>query len=378
MTRPLSIAMIGQRGVPATFGGIERAVEEIGARLVERGHEVTVYCRSEYAAENGAAPQHRGMHLRHLPAPSIRGLEALVHSGVSTVHAVSARHDVLHFHALGPGVFSPLAKLAPHTAVVQTIHGLDDERAKWGRAAGTLLRFGKALSARVPDATIAVSEALARHYRDDYGCHAYAIPNGVTLAPAPQGSEALDRLGLEEGRFALFVGRLVPEKRIDLLIEAFRSVPGDVQLVIAGGSSHTDGYVEALERAAEGDPRIQFPGYVYGDELQQLYRDAGAFVLPSDLEGLPLVLLEAANQTCPIIASDIEPHLEVLGESGPGHRIFPKGEVEPLAAALHEAFFDRDEVVRGAKSRRDGILERYSWDEVAGRTEGLYQSLVSW
>jgi glycosyltransferase involved in cell wall biosynthesis len=203
-------------------------------------------------------------------------------------------------------------------------------------------------------------------------------PTGRRSPRGRAGSEALEHLGLEEGRYALFVGRLVPEKRVDLLIEAFRSVPGDVRLVIAGGSSHTDDYVRSLHRAAEQDPRIQFAGYVYGEELQQLYRDAGVFVLPSDLEGLPLVLLEALNMGCPIIASDIAPHLEVLGESEPGRRIVPRGDTAALAAALSEAFTDRDEAVAGVQACRDAILDRFDWDEVAARTEGLYRSIVTW
>lgn len=379
----MRIAMIGLRGVPATYGGVERAVEEIGTRLVERGHEVTVYCRAGYLAANGESgirrDTYRSMQRRVLAAPRSRYLETLVHSGLSTVSAMAARHDVFHYHALGPGVFTPLARLAPRSVVVQTIHGLDDERAKWAGGASRLLHIGRVLSAHVPDATIVVSHALQELYDRDYGRATEYIPNGITPADWPNGDDALDRFGLEPGRYVLFVGRLVPEKRVELLIEAASMLDDPaLRFVIVGGSSQSDEYTMSLRERAVGDQRIVFADYVFGEQLLQLYRSAAVFVLPSDLEGLPLVLLEAINMACPVVVSDIDPHREILERSGPGHHLFDRGCARSLAAAIDEAITDNDAARLGVRELRHSALLRYNWDRVADDTEVLYRRLLGW
>jgi glycosyltransferase involved in cell wall biosynthesis len=366
----LRIAMIGQRGVPATFGGVERHVEEIGARLVERGHRVTVYCRTNYVGDH--RDTYRGMRLRTIPTVGTKHLDAIVHSGLSTVDAVRTGVDVVHYHALGPGVPSVLPRYATRAKVVQTVHGLDSERAKWGRGARTALRGAEWMSARVPDATIVVARNLADHYRDAYDRPVDVIPNGVDAGVRRPAAEITERWGLTAGAYALFVGRLVPEKAPDLLVRAWANRPGDARLVIVGGSSFTDDYVARLRRAAADDARILLAGYVYGPQLEELYANAAAFVLPSLLEGLPLTLLEAAAYGTPIVASDIPPHLEVLGEDGPGHRVFPAGSVTGLAEALDRATRDPGGEAAGAEELRARVLAAYRWDDVAGRTEAVY------
>src|SRR5436309_10069267 len=173
----MRVAFIGTRGVPATFGGIEHHVEEVGSRLAARGHDVTVYCRANYVPEG--TREHKGMHVARLPTVSSKRLDAIVHSALSTVRAVRRGYDIVHFHALGPGVMTPVSQYASRARVVQTVHGLDDERAKWGSGARALLRGGGWLSARVPDATVVVSRTLADHYLVKYGRPTTYIPNGV-------------------------------------------------------------------------------------------------------------------------------------------------------------------------------------------------------
>lgn len=398
-TRPaMRIAMIGLRGIPATYGGIEHAVEEIGTRLVERGHQVTVYCRSRYLDADGHGTvdndtidnstihndtihnsTYRSMQRKVLPAPRSRYLEALVHSGLATCSAMAARYDILHFHALGPGIFTPLARLAPGAAVVQTIHGLDDQRAKWAGGAGRLLHIGRTLSAYVPDATIVVSQALRDSYLETFGRTTHYIPNGITPVDWPLGDEGLERFGLQPGRYVLFVGRLVPEKRVELLIETAALLDDpDLRFVIVGGSSHSDDYAMSLRERAAGDPRIVFCDYVFGEQLLQLYRSAAVFVLPSDLEGLPLVLLEAINMACPVVVSDIDPHREIVERSAPGHRLFDHGCARSLADALADEIADPETGRYGIRELRHSALLRYSWDRVADETEALYRRLLGW
>jgi glycosyltransferase involved in cell wall biosynthesis len=368
----LRIAMVGQRGVPATYGGVERHVEELGARLVALGHEVTVYCRTSYGEEHPA--EHRGMLLRHLPALPSKHLEAISHSGLATLAALG-HHDVIHYHALGPGLAAPLPRLFGRARVVLTVHGLDDERAKWGWGARSVLRTARWMSARVPHATIAVSRALADHYANHPGHSAVYIPNGVTT-PTRRPPEAVRRLGLEPGRYLLFVGRFVPEKAPDLLLRAFRRLDRPVRLVLAGGSSHTDAYAAELERLAADDPRVVLPGYVYGEALEALYDHAGAFVLPSALEGLPLTLLEAASHGTPVVASDIPPHVEVLGIDRPGGHLFPSGQEAALTIALERALADPGAERAGAVRLRNRVLAAYSWDRAARATEAVYRIVL--
>lgn len=370
----LRVAMIGQRGVPATYGGVEHHVEELGARLAARGHEVTVYCRNGYSDDDHAA-EHRGMRLRHLPTVASKHLDAIAHSGLCTMAALAAHHDVIHYHALGPGLVAPLPRALSRARVVLTVHGLDDERAKWSRAAQSVLRTAQWMSAHVPNATIAVSRALADHYAVRHGRSAAYIPNGMTPA-VRRGPEPLDRLGLEPFGYVLFVGRLVPEKAPDLLIRAFRRMHPSLKLVVAGGSSHTDGYVAELQRLAGGDPRVVLTGYVYGPLLEALYTNAAAFVLPSALEGLPLTLLEAASYGLPLVASDIPPHLEVLGGEGPGRRLFASGDELGLAAALDRSLSDPAFERLGAARLRQRIVAHYSWDRAAQATEALYRMVL--
>jgi glycosyltransferase involved in cell wall biosynthesis len=370
-TRPLRIAMIGSRGVPARWGGIERHVEELGALLVERGHHVTVFCRSNYVQER--VPEHRGMRLRQLPTISTKHLDAIVHSGLATSAAIASSFDILHYHALGPGVMGVLPRFLSAAKVVQTVHGLDDQRAKWGRGATAVLRTAGWLSGRVPDATIVVSQDLRRHYQERHRCQAIYVPNGVVLPPPRPPATALARLGLLPGRYLLFVGRFVPEKAPDLLLRAFRQVAGDDRLVLAGNSSFTGDYVQGLREQAAEDPRVVLAGFVYGAELEELYSNAAAFVLPSELEGLPLTLLEAAAAATPVVASSIPPHLEVIGQDGPGHRLVPPGDEAALARALAGVLGNRARERAGAVALRDRVRRAYRWPDATDTTERVYR-----
>ena len=367
--------MIGSRGVPATFGGIEHHVEELGSRLAARGHEVIVYARTNYVDD--PVDEYRGMRVVRLATVARKHLDAIVHSSSSTLHAMREHVDVVHYHAIGPGIPAVVPRFLSGAGVALTVHGRDSKRAKWGPGASSVLNIAEWLSARVPDATIVVSRDLQRHYAEAHGRQAVYIPNGVD-PPAAEGADEIGpRWGLEPDSYVLFVGRLVPEKAPDLLIRAFRRVPGELRLVVAGGSSFTDDYVKELGRRAANDPRVVLAGYVYGDSLRELYANAAAFVLPSSLEGLPLTLLEAAAHGTPIVASDIPPHLEIVGADGPGHRVFRSGSEDDLLSGLRRSLDgDRDAERRGARVLGDDVLARFRWETVADDTERVYQGIV--
>ena len=372
--RPLKIHMIGQRGVPATWGGIERHVEEVGARLAARGHEVVVYSRDGYA--DCPTGTHRGMTV--VPSRALAGkhAEAFSHSASATVAALRRDADVYHFHAMGPGLFTPLPRFLARGRVVQTIHGLDQDRAKWGRVARSVLGAGSWLSSRVPDATVVVGSHLAQWYAAQGRRSTLVIPNGVDAPVVHLDDSRVRRMGLEPGRYVLFVGRLTPEKQPHALLEAFRHVPGDVQLALVGGSSATEGYVASLADQAAADPRVRLLGYRHGDDLAALYSHAQAFCQPSALEGMPLTLLEAASYGLPCVVSDLPVHGEVLGPSGQGRWQFPVGDVAQLARVLGHVLASAGSERAAAAEVSTRVLSTYSWDDVAARTEALYQSLV--
>ncbi len=376
--RSLRIAMIGQKGLPATHGGVERHVEEIGARLAGLGHDVTVFCRSSYSAgaeTSQISGDYRGLHLRPVAALETKHLDAITHSALSTAAAMRMRPDIVHYHALGPGLVAPAPRILSSARVVLTVHGLDNERAKWSWPARALLGTAHWMSARVPDATVVVSRALVDHYAGRYGRQTMYVPNGVDRRPTRPPSAVLDEYGLTPGRYLLSVGRLVPEKAVDLLVRAYGRLPGSLPLVIAGGSSFTDEYVANLRRLASEDPRVVLTGYVYGDRLAELYSNAAAFVLPSHLEGMALTLLEAISHGLPVVASDIAPNREVSGE-GPGYRLFPAGDEAGLAAALIRALEGDRAERQGAALLRERVLAEHSWDAAAQRLQEIYLGLV--
>jgi len=370
--------MIGQRGLPASYGGVERHVEELGVRLAERGHEVVVFCRRNYTDDQ--RPSHRGVKLVYAPTVESKHLEAALHSGAASMLTLGRGFDIVHYHAVGPGLWSPIPRWFTGAKIVQTIHGLaiqenDPDRGKWGRLARTVLQGGDWLSQRVPDAVIVVGEYLLDHYRHRRGLTVH-IPNGVTSSTATD-SSVLARLGLHPRRYALFVGRLIPEKGVDQMIRAFSQVDTSHRLAVVGGSSFTDDYELIIKRLAAADPRVALPGYVYGAELAALFANASVYVQPSLLEGLPLTVLEAASHGLPLVLSDIPAHREILPETRVGGRLYPAGDVGALSAALDQALAGADRERDAASAAGRQTIRRYRWEAVTDETEALYHRIAA-
>jgi glycosyltransferase involved in cell wall biosynthesis len=365
--KPLRIAMLGTRGMPTSYGGVERAVEELSVRLVERGHDVTVYCRSQYC--DSRAPVVDGVKLRYLPAINTKHLEAITHTTLATLDASVRGFDVIHYHALGPSLLAPVARLS-RARVVTTVQGLDYERAKWGGTASRVLRLGAWCAGRWTHATICVSHALEQRFQKDYGRRVAYAPNGVTL---PTTIPAAPPFGLQPRGYFLFLGRLVPEKAVHLLVDAYRRTDVTLPLVIAGPSSHSDEYAAEIGRAAEGDPRIRVVGPVYGEDKEALLAHALALCQPSDLEGLPITLLEAMSYGRPAIVSNLPEHLEVVAD-GAGI-VFQQGDADGLARAIESAASRRGELdAMGAKARAI-VDEHYNWDTIVRQVEAVYESV---
>jgi glycosyltransferase involved in cell wall biosynthesis len=280
------IAFIGGRGVMSKYSGIETYYEEVGKRLSDMGHDVNVYCRTYFSP---AQPEYNGMRLVRLTTIRSKHLETFVHTFLSTIHALFGDCDIVHYHCLGPALFSFLPRWFGKKTVV-TVQGLDWRRRKWGRFASAILRLGEHASVKLPDATMVVSRTLQEYYRSRYGAEPAYIPNGTTLRTR-RATERLREWGLEPDKYILFLGRFSPEKNCDLLIRAYQQMDTPVKLVLAGGSSHSDAYVKNL-RAQQSD-HISVLDWMSGEALDELLTNAMLFVLPSDLEGLSLALLDA-------------------------------------------------------------------------------------
>lgn len=370
--RPLRVAMIGLRGIPATYGGVERAVEELAAHLAERGHDVTVYARTAYSA--GDVDEFRNVSIKRLPQINTKHLEAASHTFLAMLHAlVRDRFDVIHLHATGPGALAPVARLAG-VPVVVTIQGLDWRREKWGKGARKVLQLASQLAAKSPDRAIVVSRELERYYRDELGAITSYIPNGVNSEQPPAEPTMHD---LEPDSYVLFLGRLVPEKHVHTLIRAYRRVPGSMPLVIAGPGTHSPEYVTEISRLAAEDERVRVLGPQYGAEKAWLLHNARVFAQPSSIEGLPIALLEALSAGCFPLVTSIPENLEPVTVDGERLGVsFPVGDEAALADALQSAI-EHPARARAAEHLREHVMREYDWGSIAGRTEAIYRAIHS-
>src|SRR5208282_960163 len=367
-TPPLRVAFIGGRGVGSKYSGIETYYEEVGKRLVGMGHEVTAYCRTYFTPP---VKEYKGIAIVRLPTIRSKHLETLVHTFLSTVHVLVQPCDVVHYHALGPALFSFLPRLAGKKTVV-TVQGLDWQRRKWGRFAAAVLRLGERAAVTLPSTTMVVSRTLQRHYRETYGSETIYVPNGGILRDRSRPNHILD-WDLQPQKYILFLGRLSPEKGCHLLVEAYEKLDTDVKLVIAGGSIFQDDYTRQLQSHA--GERIKFPGWVAGEVLDELLTNATLFVLPSDLEGLSLALLDAMGAGLCVIATDLPENREALEGTG---FTFRRGDVKDLADRIH--FLLANPAVRQAAgtAAKYRIREQYRWSVVAGEIERVYFEMMGW
>jgi glycosyltransferase involved in cell wall biosynthesis len=357
-----NIAVMGLRGVPATWGGVEHQCEQLYSRLAAMGFDVTVYARKGYVDPNTIS--YKGMRIVCLPSVRSKHLEAIVHTFLAVIHASFSKADILHIYSQGPFLMSPLAKLLkPRSPIFFTCGGLDWQRKKWSRFASFVISLGERLSAKLADCIVVVSEALGNYYRERYGGEPVCIANGVDIPPFTPLDKVLD-LEIARGGYFLFVGRLVPEKRIEDLIEAVKQLDQNQRLVVVGGSAGSEDYEARLRDAASSDPRIVFTGYRYGDELAALYSNALAYVTASELEGLPLTLLEAMSHKLPCLASDIPPHVEVLSPTL--CRPFPVHDTKALADQMQKLLSSTEETkTELGESCLERVRKDYSWDRAA-------------
>ena len=370
----MRIAMIGHKRYGSREGGVEVVVTELARRMAALGHEVTCYDRSGADVMTGDAADVRERTVdgvRVVPVRTIdkKGLAALSSSYFATLAAIKDGPDVIHYHAEGPCVPLPLAKRAG-IRTVATIHGLDWQRAKWGRLASTYIKMGERAAATKADGLIVLSKSAQSYFQDAYGRSATFIPNGIEVKQPRPINHIKEKWGLDEGSYLLYLGRLVPEKRPELLIEAFKQLDTGKRLVVAGGGSDTSEYEASLREAAQGDPRILVTGFVNGEPLEELYSNCYAYVLPSDVEGMPMSLLEAMAYGRCCVTSDIPECADVLAGNGV---TFEKGSADSLLVALQGLLVDGDRTAALGDAAKAHVEKTYNWDSVVERTLELYR-----
>ena len=364
---PLRIAMVGPKGIPAVHGGIERHVDEIAQRLVQRGHRVDVFTRHYHPVDTAF---HQGVRLRRRHSIHTKHLDAASHSLWCVSEALfSQRYDLMHVHGIGPGLFVPPAAWGLPT--VFTHHAQDWRQRKWGRVARWFLQQGERHAVRQAAAVITVSGLLQEYVQQRYGREAYHIPNGAVLPP-PQGDDRLAALGLQPQGYVLFVGRLIADRGVDTLVRAYRALAGDLKLAIVGEVHLAPEDFAALRAAA--DDRVMFLGQQTGDTLQQLYAHARFGVHPSRVEGMPIAVLEAMSHGRAMVVSDIPENLEATADTALS---FPVGNVAALQERMRRLQSNADECALLGARARQRIEEFFNWDTIAGQTEAVYRSLVT-
>ncbi len=366
--------MFGQKRVPSREGGVEIVVGELSTRMAALGHSVTCYNRTGRHVggkefQKKQPREYKGVRIKKVFTIDKKGLAAASSSVFASIKSAFGRYDIVHIHAEGPAFMCWLPKLFGKKVIV-TVHGLDHQRAKWGKFAGKYIMAGEKNAVKFADEIIVLSEGVQKYFIDTYNRDTVFIPNGVCRPEINQADIISEKFGLEKGSYVLFLGRLVPEKGLKYLIEAFKNVSTDKKLVIAGGSSNTSSFEAEIKELAAEDERILFTGFVEGQALAELFSNAYVYTLPSDLEGMPLSLLEAMSYGNCCLVSDIGECASVVDDKAV---LFKKSNIEDLREKLQK-LCDNKELVNKYKSEAaDYILGKYNWDTVAAETLKIYK-----
>jgi glycosyltransferase involved in cell wall biosynthesis len=369
----LKVAIIGAKNFPANYGGIETACENLYKRLAKKQMKVLFFCRSEKFKFEKI--NYNGLKVINFPVLELPGIATFLHCFIATVLATFSDATIIHFHAQGPAVFALIPKLlAPRKKIVFTCHGIDWQREKWGRLAKAIIKIGEVHSVKYTDCQIMVSESLTRHYQSTYGINPYTLSNGVNKLEVRKLDYLKSKFGLEKNRYLLFIGRLVPEKAPDILIEAYSKIKTDIKLVIVGDCSENPKYKQYLEKLASKNSNIIFTSQLRGKNIPEVYSNALAYVSASKLEGNPITALEAMSYALPLIVSDIAPHKEILSlYKNPHEFCFKANSVAACRTMLDKVLETPLERIQQLGEESLQLVEQhFNWDTIADKTQYIY------
>lgn len=361
--------MFGQKHMLSREGGVEIVVKELATRMVAKGNHVVCYDRTTHHVSGGSLEEkneYKGVKIVPVWTIERRGLAAMTSSLSAAWKVIWSKADVVHVHAEGPAAMCWLLKLRKKRIIV-TVHGLDWQRAKWGGFATKYIKWGEKQAVRYADQIIVLSRGVQDYFQKEYGRKTVFIPNGVNKPEIRLADEIKKKWNLEKDSYILFLGRIVPEKGIRYLIEAWKGIKTEKKLVIAGGSSDTQDYLNEMKEFAGDD--VVFTGFQQGRILEELYSNAYIYCLPSDLEGMPLSLLEAMSYGNCCVVSDIPECTEVVENNAV---VFPRSNVESLKIALQDLIDNPNKTQHFKSVTADFILKKYNWDDITEKTLLLY------
>jgi glycosyltransferase involved in cell wall biosynthesis len=368
------VAILGSRGIPGRYGGYETLAEELAVRLVERGWRVTVYCRSHFTPRH--LERHLGVDLVVLPTLRTKYLDTPAHALLSCLHLTLRRPEVPVDAALvlnsANAVFLPLLSAAGVPAALH-VDGIEKRRAKWGLPGRAVYALSERLACALPDALVTDAEVIRRHYLRRYGAASWSIAYGVEPRPArpAPGDSVLERLGLAPRRYFLYVSRFEPENNPHRVVAAYRETAGEAPLVMVGGAPYADRFIASLRAAA--DPRVVFPGPIYGEGYRELLANALAYVHATEVGGTHPALVEAMGYGNCLLVNDTPENREVAGDAA---LWFRAEEPATLAALLERVRAHPDEAAERGRRAARRAAERYSWDAVVDGYEALLCALL--
>ncbi len=368
----MKIAMLGHKRIPSREGGVEVVVEELATRLSKKGNEVVVYNRkgnnvADKNIKTKKLKEYKGVKIKTIFTINKKGLDALIYSFFASIVASFGKYDCIHYHAEGSCAMIWIPKLFKKRVVV-TIHGLDWQRAKWGGFATKYIKFGEKMAVKYADEIIVLSKNVQKYFQDEYNRKTNYIPNGVNRPIIKEPKIIKEKYNLDKENYILFLARIVPEKGLDYLIDAYKEIDTDIKLVIAGGASHTNDYYDSIKNKVKDNLNIIMTGFVQGEELEELYSNCFIYCLPSDIEGMPISLLEAMSYGRKCLVSDIDENTEVCKEFA---TTFKKSNVEDLKEKLKVCL--NNENRKDENEISEYILNKYNWDNVVEETEKLYK-----
>ena len=365
--KKMRIAMIGHKRIPGREGGIEVVVEELSTRMAQRGHRVTAFNRHK---KGYISPKkYKGVRIIEIPTIEKKSTDAVVYSFLASIRVLFGKYDVIHYHAIGPSFFLMIPHLFRKKVIV-TVHGLNYKTPKWKGFGARFIKAGEKIVAKYAEQIIVLSKAQKNYFKEKYNRETILIPNGTVIEELAEPITINKKYGLGKKDYILCVSRVVPGKGIEYLIDAYKKIPGELPLIIAGGTEYLDDYRNSIELRAKSDKRIRFIGHVEGRELRELYSNAKLFVFPSEAEGMPLCLLEALSFNCPSLVSDIPENVEMWPDYV---ATFESKNTNSLRNQLIK--FLEDEIELKGNSR-DYIQQKFSWERVVDKTLKCYKNIL--
>lgn len=371
----MKIAMIGHKRIPSREGGVEIVVEELATRLAKHGHDLTVYNRKgnnvlDKKVKTKKIKEYKGVKIKTVFTINKKGIDATIYSFLATIKAVFGKYDIIHYHAEGSCVMLWLPKLF-HKKIIVTIHGLDWQRSKWGGFATKYIKFGEKMAAKYADEIIVLSQGIQKYFKDEYNRDTIFLPNGIENPKILEPNIIKRKYNLSKDEYILFLARIVPEKGLHYLLDAFKQLDTEKKLVIAGGASHTNEYLEKIKEKANKDKRVIMTGFVQGEELEELFSNCYLYCLPSDIEGMPISLLEALSYGKNCLVSDIEENVQVCKEY---LYTFKKSDVNDLKNKLKQLLQNTE--MYDCNELQKYVLKKYNWDDIVEKTEKIYLKCI--